>query len=144
MAQISVEVPDDLINYLVARGKTPTEFLQEQLLEMAESLVPSPEVVLKFQALAAQWRRETRHCSLMSDIVLNTAYQQIIGMGRPVVGLILQDLRQQPDHWFWALRAITGENPTQTDDRGRLPQMAAAWLAWGRRHGHLTCDLGLQ
>jgi hypothetical protein len=26
-------------------------------------------------------------------------------------GLILQDLKQQPDHWSWALRSITGENP---------------------------------
>jgi hypothetical protein len=25
--------------------------------------------------------------------------------------LILQDLEQQPDHWFWVLRSITGENP---------------------------------
>ncbi len=136
MARISVEIPDELLNYLAARGKTPTEFLQERLLEISEPLVPSSEAVLKFQALAAQWRRETRHCSLISDIVLNTAYQQIIGMGRPVVGLILQDLRQQPDHWFWALRSITGENPIQPDDRGRLPQMASAWLEWGRRNGY--------
>ena len=60
----------------------------------------------KFANLAAQWRQETRHLSLISDIVMNMAYQKIIGMGTPVVELILQDLKRQPDHWFWALRSI--------------------------------------
>jgi hypothetical protein len=89
-----------------------------------------------FERLAAQWRRETRHLSLMSDIVLNTAYQQIIGMGQPAIALILQDLKQQPDHWFWALRSITGENPIQPEERGRVAKMAQAWLEWGRQHGY--------
>lgn len=136
MALISVEIPDELLEHLAQSGKTPTEFLQGRLSEVSGPLEPSEERVQKFQNLTAQWRRETRHCSLISDIVLNTAYQQIIGMGNPVVGLILQDLKQQPDHWFWALRSITGKNPIQLEDRGRLPQMAAAWLAWGRQNGY--------
>ncbi|OSO91906.1 hypothetical protein B7O87_07035 [Cylindrospermopsis raciborskii CENA303] len=111
---------------------TPTEFLQARLLEVSDESA----LAEKFQALAAQWRRETRYLSLMSDIVLNTAYQQIIGMGKPVVAMILQDLKQQPDHWFWALRSITGENPIRAEDRGRVGQMAMAWLEWGRQHGY--------
>ena len=90
----------------------------------------------KFANLAAQWRQETRHLSLMSDIVINMAYQKIIGMGTPVVELILQDLKRQPDHWFWALRSITGENPVEPNDRGRVGQMAEAWLEWGRQNGY--------
>jgi hypothetical protein len=90
----------------------------------------------RFADLAARWRRETGHMSVMSDVVMNTAYQQIIGMGTPVVGLILQDLKQEPDHWFWALRSITGENPVDQGDRGRVGKMAEAWLAWGRRNGY--------
>lgn len=57
-------------------------------------------------------------------------------MGKPAIALILQDLKSQPDHWFWALRSITGENPVQPEDRGRVAQMAAAWLEWGRQHGY--------
>ena len=72
----------------------------------------------------------------MSDIVINTAYQKIIGMGTPVVGLILQDLKRQPDHWFWALRSITGENPVEPSNRGRVGEMATAWLEWGRQNGY--------
>jgi hypothetical protein len=140
MARISLEIPDELLQQLAQSGRPPTEVLQEvlqeRLLEVSSALEASPMVVRKFQRLAAQWRRETQHLSLVSDIVLNTAYQQIIGMGSPVVGLILQDLQQKSDHWLWALRSITGENPIQPDHRGRLAEMAEAWLEWGRQHGY--------
>ncbi len=57
-------------------------------------------------------------------------------MGVVAIPLILRDLRQQPDHWFWALRSITGENPIQPKDRGRVVKMAEAWLEWGRQRGY--------
>ncbi len=37
-------------------------------------------------------------------------YQRIIGIGWPVVPLILDELQREPDQWFWALEAITDEN----------------------------------
>jgi hypothetical protein len=136
MAQISLEIPDELLEQLAEGGRSPAEVLQERLVAFPVALGSASGLSQRFQVLADQWRRETRHLSLMSDIVLNTAYQQIIGMGKPAIALILQDLKQQPDHWFWALRSITGENPVQVDDRGRLPQMAEAWLVWGRANGY--------
>ena len=135
MAQISLEIPDELLQQLTQSGRTPAEILQEQLLNLAEDFGTS-SLSQQFEQLAAQWRQETGHLSLMNDIVLNRAYQQIIGMGKPAIALILQDLKKQPDHWFWALRSITGENPIQPDDRGRLSQMTEAWLEWGRQHGY--------
>jgi hypothetical protein len=135
MAQISLEIPDELLEQLAEGGRSPAEVLQERLVAFP-AVGSASGLSQRFQVLADQWRRETGHLSLMSDIVLNTAYQQIIGMGRPAIALILQDLKQQPDHWFWALRSITGENPVQVDDRGRLPQMAEAWLVWGRANGY--------
>ena len=135
MAQISLEIPDELLQQLTQSGRTPAEILQEQLLNLAGDFGASP-LSQQFEQLAAQWRQETGHLSLMNDIVLNRAYQQIIGMGKPAIVLILQDLKKQPDHWFWALRSITGENPIQPDDRGRLSQMTEAWLEWGRQHGY--------
>ena len=33
-------------------------------------------------------------------------YQRIVGMGLSVP-LILEELRREPDQWFWALEAIT-------------------------------------
>ncbi|WP_375511754.1 hypothetical protein [uncultured Nostoc sp.] len=89
-----------------------------------------------FIKLANQWRSETKHMSLMSDMILHTAYQQIIGMGTDAVPLILKELSREPEHWFWALRSITGANPIKPEDRGRLKKMAEAWLDWGRQHGY--------
>ena len=36
---------------------------------------------------------------------------------------------------FWALEAITGENPVPAADRGKVQKMADAWVAWGREQG---------
>jgi hypothetical protein len=89
-----------------------------------------------FFGLAEQWRRETGLLSLVQKMVMHPAYQRIIGMGQPVVPLILRDLEQEPDHWFWALQAITGENPVPSEARGDLDRMAAAWIEWGRDRGY--------
>lgn len=140
MARVNLNVPDELLQKLADDGKNPTDFLQERLValsvESSKGLSDESSLVSKFQILARQWRQETRHLSLTSDIVLNTAYQQIIGMGSPVVPLLLQALKEQPDHWFWALRSITGGNPILPADRGRSLQMTEAWLQWGRQHGY--------
>ena len=74
--------------------------------------------------------------SIVSKMSLHPAYQRIIGMGQPVVPLILRDLEQEPDHWFWALQSITGENPVLPEQRGNLELMATAWLAWGKANGY--------
>lgn len=86
----------------------------------------------KFLALAEAWRREVLFCSSVTEMVLHPAYQRIIGMGTAVVPMLLRELQKQPDHWFWALTAITGADPVPPDDRGKLKKMAEAWLKWGK------------
>ncbi|MDF5709758.1 MAG: hypothetical protein PUP90_19345 [Nostoc sp. S4] len=99
-------------------------------------LLKQAELKDTFIKLANQWRNETKHMSLISDIILHSAYQQIIGMGTDAVPLILEELSREPEHWFWALRSITGDNPIKPEDKGRLKKMAEAWLDWGRQHGY--------
>ena len=86
--------------------------------------------------LVEEWHQETGMMSLVSKIVMHPAYQRIIGMGQPVIPLILRELEREPDHWFWALRAITGANPVKPEQQGRLKQMAQAWITWGKEHGY--------
>lgn len=136
MAQINLQVPDELLQKIAQNGQDPTQFFQERLLDISAVQVAEANHIQKFRALALQWQQETRHLSLISDIVLNTAYQQIIGMGAPAIPLILQELKEKPDHWFWALRSIIGESPIPPKARGRLSQMTEAWLTWGREHGY--------
>lgn len=89
----------------------------------------------QFQALAEAWRRDVQFVSSVTDMVLHPAYQRIIGMGLAIVPHLLRELERKPDHWFWALTAITGADPVQPDDRGKLRNMAEAWLRWGKEQG---------
>ncbi len=91
----------------------------------------------EFRRLAHQWREETRYTSSMSSKLLHPAYQQIIGMGQPVVPLILRALAHEPDDWFWALRAITRDDPIPQEHYGDLRKMTEDWLGYGKRHGYL-------
>lgn len=85
----------------------------------------------KFFLLAAQWRTETRFCSSTTQLAMHPAYQAIIGMGWPVLPLILEELRKDPAPWFWALKAISGEDPVRPADRGAVLRMRDSWLRWG-------------
>ena len=90
---------------------------------------------LKFAILAGRWRRETRSLSVLIKMVTHPAYQEIIGIGMDAVPLILRELRKRPAHWFWALRAITGEDPVP--DGADFHGAVRAWLLYGRMHGYL-------
>lgn len=92
----------------------------------------------RFQTLRDDWKSRTRHLSNTGQISLIFSYQSIIGMGPAAVPLILAELEQEPDHWFWALEAITGENPVSDDDAGDMQASTEAWLQWGRGNGLLT------
>jgi hypothetical protein len=94
------------------------------------------ELEAEFNRLAEEWRTETRMLSLVTHKSMHPTYQRIIGMGKPVIPLILQDIQQKPDHWFWALRAITGENPVKPEQVGRMKLMAQAWIQWAKEHGY--------
>lgn len=91
----------------------------------------------RFQMLAARWKAETRHLSSISAMAIHPAYQDIIGMGPVVVPYLLEELVRAPDHWFWALCSITGVDPVPPSMRGRVREMASAWVDWGRRTGYV-------
>ncbi len=92
----------------------------------------------RFSTLATTWKRETEHVSNVTKRILHPAYQKIIGMGEPAIPLILRDLlKNGPDDWFWALSAITDENPITKDMAGNMGEMTEAWLSWGKKAGFL-------
>lgn len=88
-----------------------------------------------FRELANRWRNETSVFSSVTKMAMHAAYQRIIGMGPQAVPLILRELEREPDHWFWALTAITGEDPVPAADAGDVGKMAQAWLRFGRERG---------
>jgi hypothetical protein len=86
-----------------------------------------------FRALAAQWIADTSTFSSdLGSFVMHWAYQRIIGLGPPAVPFVLAELVRHPDHWGWALSAITGENPVPAEAEGDIEAIAEAWIRWGR------------
>lgn len=93
--------------------------------------------VTRFLLLKKQWENNTAHLSSLTEIAMHPIYQQIIGMGPVAISLILDEMKRKPGHWFWALRAITGEDPVLPEQRGRIKQMTEAWLQWGKKQGYV-------
>lgn len=102
---------------------------------MTTLIAPPQQLERLFVQLTEQWRSETRFLSSTSAIAMNPSYQRIIGLGPQVIPLILTELQREPGHWFWALAALTGENPVPPADQGRRAAMTDAWLTWGRTNG---------
>ncbi len=90
----------------------------------------------KFMRLRDEWKTKRGHHSDTVSLVTHAAYQQIIGMGRDAVPYLLRELALAPDRWYWALRAITCEDPVPTEARGNSKAMAQAWLEWGAAQGY--------
>jgi hypothetical protein len=95
--------------------------------------VRRPVLEVRFERLAERWEADTAFESIVTRKAMDPSYQRIIGMGPPVVPLILLRLQQKPRQWFWALTAITGEDPAlgQTS----IASASEAWLSWGRERG---------
>lgn len=101
--------------------------------------VPSRQelkIVPKFYSLASEWKKSIGPTSSVADMAIHPSYQEIIGMGNDVVPFILRELEREPHHWFWALRAITGDDPVAPENRGQIKKMTEAWVEWGRSEGY--------
>ncbi len=92
----------------------------------------------RFQRLAAEWKEQSRYLSNSAQMAMLKPYQRIIGMGWPAVPLILEEMRRQPGQWFWALEAITEENPVPVEALGNVRAMTQAWIEWGLKQGLLS------
>jgi hypothetical protein len=94
-------------------------------------------LAVEFAKLTAKWKMSRSASSSTISIVIDPSYQRIISLGSKVLPLILQELARETDHWFWALRVISGDDPVAAQDRGNVKKMAAAWLEWGRKQGYV-------
>ena len=103
---------------------------------------PEVRAEVEFFDLANQWKQETIFDSSIDRIIAHPAYQRIIAMGTSAIPLILHDLEEAPNFWFWALSAITGEDPEPSGFQGDVSAMTRAWLRWGQERGYLSTDAG--
>ena len=111
--------------------------LEQLLVQLRDEIsLRTKDPQLAFEALASEWKDQVGGSSFVAEKTRHPAYQKIIEMGQVVVPFLLRELEQKPTHWFEALKAITGANPIQPEQRGRTKQMAQAWLKWGREQGY--------
>ncbi len=92
----------------------------------------------EFLRLIEKWHEERGITSSFSKMMSCPSYLRIIGMGPRAVPLIIFQLQREgrrPDHWFVALKAITGEDPIPEESRGNAVLMAQAWLNWADKNG---------
>lgn len=92
---------------------------------------------IRFFDLKEEWEKDTAMLSSITDIAMHSAYQQIIGIGPVAVSFILYEMSRKPNHWFWALKSITGEDPVPPGAKGNIEEMTEAWLNWGREQRYL-------
>ena len=92
----------------------------------------------RFRELVHQWKQGTEFTSSTTQMVTHPAYQQVIGMGRPVLPLLVAELRRKPDHWFWALKggpsfhfpSLVPRKAGKVFREGAAPQWMAACLTF--------------
>jgi hypothetical protein len=135
--------PDRVQNFYQDFEKTISNIVEmERPLDDLEGLakryiskIRSQSVEAKFYRLALEWKSRTSHFSTVSKRSMHEAYQRIIGIGPEAIPLILRELKNNPDDWFWALNAITEENPIPEESEGKINEMTKSWLQWGRDNG---------
>lgn len=102
-----------------------------------KQLNKAKELETEFRELAEQWYLDTLHLTAYWEIVLHPSYQSIIGLGRDVIPFILLELQDFHAEWFWALQALTRENPVGSEIEGNHSEMAKAWISWGKIKGYI-------
>lgn len=99
-----------------------------------------PDLTREFNENVERWKDETGHLSSLTKAFAHPSYLRIIGLARystdhQLEALLLRELKNEPDHWFAALSAITGENPVHPQDD--FDTSVRKWLQWGRKKGIL-------
>ena len=100
-----------------------------------ERAAPTLATRERFRELASEWKHASRYMSNSAQMAMLKPYQRIIGMGWAAVPLILEELAREPDQWFWALEAISDENPVPADAAGYVRRSTEVWIDWGRERG---------
>jgi hypothetical protein len=94
-----------------------------------------------FREHVERWKSDTQHLSSVTKMLAHPSYLRVIGLAgesadHEIERLLLAELREEPDYWFDAMTAITGENPVGPDDD--FDAAVNAWLEWGRGRGFLS------
>jgi hypothetical protein len=103
---------------------------------MADPMVAA-QVEQTFRMHAERWYLDTLILSSYFEKILHPDYQRILTLGIDAVPLILRELEDMPNDWFWALRVLTDADPVRPEQAGDMQAMADAWIEWGKVEGYI-------
>jgi hypothetical protein len=93
----------------------------------------------QLRQLGKKLSRETGHLGTAREIAKHPAYSEIIQMGTQAIPFILEELKRKPAiYWLMALKKISGASPVPPAHAGKMKDMVAAWLEWGKAGGYLV------
>lgn len=87
--------------------------------------------------LIVRWKSERPPVSSVRRIMALPAYQELVAIGFDAVPYLLTELKNDPDHLFLILSEITKVDPVPAESRGKIREMADAWLEWGKGKGYI-------
>jgi hypothetical protein len=97
----------------------------------------SAEAEQTFRMHAERWYLDTLILSSYFEKILHPDYQKILTLGTDAIPLILRELEDMPNDWFWALRVLTDADPVRPEQAGDMQAMADAWIEWGKAEGYI-------
>ncbi len=145
MSKFTIEVADTavesrLLHFLSDLEKNFPAKLQWQVKQPRKtngSAKPDTSLSERFEAHFQRWKKETAPLSSTHAMFSHPDYLEIIKLGGAAVPLILKKMQVDPQHLFYALLKITGENPVPAVHIGKFDKMTNDWLDWGRQKGYL-------
>jgi hypothetical protein len=103
----------------------------------APAVSPEESVEQRVRRLLAAWREETAVISDSTVLVSHPAYRELIALGPAALPHLFRDLEQTRDgHLSAALARITGAQPVQPGQGGKIRKVAERWLEWARQNGY--------
>jgi hypothetical protein len=103
----------------------------------AATMISQAPLIARFRRLADQWIADTENISVIEDMIVHPAYQEIIGMGPAAITMLLDEIEREPNHWFVALYAVSGgQNPVPPEHAGNIDQMIEDWIEWAESRNY--------
>ncbi len=129
-SMLDVPQVQGFLNFVNSEGK--------HFLKNTRSATQVENPAARFETFFQTWKSEAGFLSDGVALTAHSAYKSIIKMGEVAVPFLLMKLENDPQHLFYALFKITGENPVPLQHAGDLEKMTADWLDWGRKKGFLN------
>ncbi|MEO6613631.1 MAG: hypothetical protein ABIT05_12650 [Chitinophagaceae bacterium] len=87
-----------------------------------------------FDSLKLLWLEETKYSSNVFLTTNHPAHLTIVQLGEQVLPLLIEELQNNSNHWFFTLNQITGVTPIPPEHVGDVELMRNDWINWANEN----------